>query len=115
MLDKLNVGWYIADKMAKENEKMTDKPTGPAAAANEIIDAYNLEALTETIEAIILKHCPQDKAVEKLVEVLQLCVTEFERIDKKTCYSEREPEWWVAWSQVCRKLRAALAEYEANK
>ena len=98
-----NLAWEIDVQYATwEQEDMGGDPTSTADRLIAII-------------ALILKHCPEDKGVGKLVEALQLCVTEFERIDKKTCYSEREPEWWVAWSQVCRKLRAALADHEKVK
>ena len=59
---------------------MTDNPTGAAAAANEIIDAYNLEALTETIEAIILKHCPEDGVVRRLVYLSKIILEDLRYI-----------------------------------
>lgn len=69
------------------------------------------DAALEAIAAIIHKHkTPAEKAAEKLLEAAQFCLTEFECMEKLTLHSEREPEWWVTWSNVCRKIRVIIAE-----
>ena len=84
---------------------MTDKPIGPAAAAREI-DRQYATWMTEVtarakrldaIEAIILKHCPQDKAVGELVKV-----------------SRRLSEWVRGLAGECLKedVRKLLKDFE---
>ena len=68
-----------------------------------------------TIRAMISQYTTTEVArleAEKaeLVEASRSCIKEFEHIDKHTPHSETEPEWWLAWSNVCRKTRAALAK-----
>lgn len=70
---------------------MTDKPTGPAAAARElweplkkVFQAANLTPnpnMETNIEAIIKKHCLEDKAVGKLVEDIATVVGEMSGIE----------------------------------
>lgn len=79
---------------------MTDKQTGARAAAEEIIDY--LEASAETIEAIIEQHCPQDKAVGKLVEAL-------EKIRDEDDNSHHAAQ---ARGRIAHMADAALAEHE---
>jgi len=97
---------------------MPDKPTGSAAAAREIA-AYeeehygkispgypgpNKSAEQQAIEAIIDKHCPEDKAVGKVLEAARNVVLFYHRaaITGETV-------------DAVIKLEAAIAEYEANK
>lgn len=71
---------------------MTDKLTGPAAAAREIACISAMRS--KDVEAIILKHCAQDKA-EKLVEAVK---------------EIRERQY-----SLYLDLYSALSDYEANK
>lgn len=50
----------------------------------------------------------------KLLEALKLAVSEFDRIDDKTPWTETEPEWWLAFSTVARYARQAIAEAEGQ-
>lgn len=94
---------------------MNNKPTGPAAAAREIV-IYEEEhygkiapgypgpdksAEQQAIEAIILKHCPKDKPIGKLVDILRRLAT-WGRGDavRETLLS------------IIEDAQAALAEYE---
>lgn len=107
---------------------MTDKLTGPSAAAGEIDNQYAtwMTQVTarakrlDAIEAIILKHCPQDKAAGKLVEALKECISWIQA----TTYMAKKlsPDFGgtklkesEATMKVIGRTKAALAEYEANK
>lgn len=105
---------------------MTDKPTGPAAAAREIclivhksvrfvenpddpeLAAVTVNVTSEDIETIILKHYPEDK-VGKLVEAARR-VTLIAQVGRYPTIKDVE-----AWANAMIKLEAALADYEANK
>lgn len=97
---------------------MTDKPTGSAAAAWEISDLIDIGFVTQhqnkrvpTIESIILKHCPEDKGAEKLVEACNKmagfligwkeCLAGLQMTDKE--FDD---------SSGLQEARDALAEYE---
>ena len=89
----------------------TDKLTGPAAAAWEITDLIDIAFCCEhrnkrhdVIEAIILKHCSEDKAVEMLVEAARSVVDIF----------HTESKTYEAMAMVM-KLETALANYEKVK
>lgn len=122
---------------------MTDnKPTGPAAAAKEIMEELPIDSLTErlsetgpqslrdifwdrhksveteqAIEAIILKYCPQDKAV-KLVEALTHAISAIESLpdnifgmnDNGCAWPEREE--WPIKDELLSELITALTDYE---
>ena len=89
---------------------MNDKLTGSAAAAREIENTLGLIGFDETIEAIILKHCPDDKAVGNLVKVCKatnhLCHALLISRENVTCQLIRE---------IANASAVALAEYEKVK
>lgn len=83
---------------------MTDKCTGPAAAAAEIACISVMRS--KDVEAIILKYCPEDRMMEELLKV-----------------SRRLSEWLRGLAGEClkkdvRKLledfEAALTDYESD-
>lgn len=106
---------------------MTNKPTGPAAAAREIrlfvIKASGsfsfIERIEATnIEAIILKHCPEDNAVEGLVRAHQEIVLLHDNVP--VCYgadgkTERLTVSRSTWVAIHETAKASLAEYEKVK
>lgn len=111
---------------------MTDKLTGPAEAAREIDKLQeewfcrqitsrepNREERASTIEAIILKHCPQDKAVDGLVEALKAFVDAFGKRKPERMYTRNGtysfPDVVTISTKIAEIARTALAEYEKVK
>ena len=99
---------------------MTDKPIGPAAAARElweplkkVFQAANLTPdpnMETNIEAIILKHCPEEKAAPELLEIAAKAL-EWWHIDNSN-FEKQEPEFiqLAHKSEIARQ--AAIAKVE---
>lgn len=103
-----------------------NKPTGPAAAAKEIMEELPIDSLTErlsetkpqslrdiiwdrhksveteqAIEAIILKHCPKERRLtEWLLEIVD------EILETQDPYSERGLDYSVVPKKLLQQLRA---------
>lgn len=104
---------------------MTDKQTGARAAAEEIyyfavnrmVGVENRTWSKDNIEAIILKHCPQDKAVELVEALKKIKDRQFVQMLCPTAPSLDASEGFKQGAQQatmeCVEIaHAALAEYE---
>jgi len=105
---------------------MNNKPTGPAAAARElweplkkVFQAANLTPnpnMVTNIEAIILKHCPDDKGAEKLMEAfIEARVRLGFPVGTQPNYTGHFGHDFQAMVDTVKIIDAAIADYEANK
>ena len=125
------VGSYIAEKM---EEDMTEvKPTTARTAAEHIFQRwiYNIgydrkqtmkdgsqktigEQNIEMIEAIILKHCPQDKA-GKLVEIAKQLISHKSEVAGRGTWPHGGLRQWGWVMKLIRIAEAALPDYEGKQ
>lgn len=88
---------------------MSDKPQWLAVAMEEIERQYAAwdKGCLDTIEAIILKHCPEDKAVGKLVEACQDVKL---RMANYIHFSKPPDKYFLR--EMYKIIQDALSEYE---